>query len=464
MTIRNQSDFAKYALMGTSDLEVYLEGKIANVGDSAFCNSGVTQLVFADTIQQIPDRDNLGSLPNLRYVSAKGLAEIGTGVFTGCSNLQKLELPFPGTGTLSNTSNFGELFGTAAADGFRAVTQYFENGKNKTYYIPSTLTELVLSEGCEMIPYGGLYNCNMLEKVTLPTTLYMVGDKAFYGCAKLTDIYCKGADPAVAYDGTFEGVRVSSCKLHIPYNTSEQYKRSTGWKNFYYFEEEAPLAVTVAKTIENGGVIYGLNEYQPGQTAELKAVANSGYTFNGWMEGGSLLTTDATYSFVITDSRALTAWFAPVMDGSEAVAVPSATSVELSCPPVEGAVSYIADVYDDEAMTQPVLTQTITPGASGAKVNRAAATGDMKITLDGLNPEQQYYFSIRAMAAGDIVLSQFAGSFVTTSGTGIDDVATAATLRVVSRHDANGRALTAPVRGLNILRMSDGTVRKVLVK
>lgn len=103
-----------------------------------------------------------------------------------------------------------------------------------------------------MIPYGGLPNCDMLERVTLPTSLYMVGDKAFYGCAKISDIYCKGADPAVAYDGSFDGMRVSSCKLHIPYNTVELYKRSTGWKNFYFFEEEAPLHVQVVLTTGPG--------------------------------------------------------------------------------------------------------------------------------------------------------------------------------------------------------------------
>ena len=34
----------------------------------------------------------------------------------------------------------------------------------------------------------------------------------------------------------------------------------------------------------------------------------------------------------------------------------------------------------------------------------------------------------------------------------------------VVRYDLNGRRLDAPQRGLNILRMSDGTVRKVMVK
>lgn len=45
-------------------------------------------------------------------------------------------------------------------------------------------------------------------------------------------------------------------------------------------------------------------------------------------------------------------------------------------------------------------------------------------------------------------------------------IATAATQQPVetARYDVRGRRLSAPAQGLNIVRMSDGTVRKVFVK
>ena len=43
-------------------------------------------------------------------------------------------------------------------------------------------------------------------------------------------------------------------------------------------------------------------------------------------------------------------------------------------------------------------------------------------------------------------------------------IAPAAKPEVKARFDASGRRIEAPVRGLNILHMSDGTVRKVMVK
>ena len=38
------------------------------------------------------------------------------------------------------------------------------------------------------------------------------------------------------------------------------------------------------------------------------------------------------------------------------------------------------------------------------------------------------------------------------------------TNKVVKRYDANGRLIDKPTKGLNILKMSDGTTKKVMVK
>lgn len=461
--LRNQTEFPICALQNTIDADIAIEiySSVEKIDVNAFDNAGITTLTFSEAIQTV-SRSLFNKLPNLRFFSAKKIETIEYRAFEANTKLEKLELMFPGAGTKDAVSNFGELFGTTNRTGTRAVTQFFENGMSETYYIPTTIKELVLTEGCEMIPYGGLYNCNMLESVTLPTSLYMVGEKAFYGCAKISDIYCKGADPAVAYDNTFDGMRISSCKLHIPYNTAELYKRSAGWKNFYYFEEEAPLRISVTKTIENAGVIYGLNEYQPGQTAELKAVANSGYVFKGWLENEQPLTDNATYSFLVTDSRDLTAWFVPVLDDNSVEINSEQDGAAFAYSPVEGAVSYSLDVYSDEDLTVRVGSTTET--VQNAKAMAKAAAGTKVISISGLNADSQYYYKITALAANDIILSQFTGQFRTKTMTGIDDIAVFGKPTVTARYDSTGRKIASPVKGLNIIHYSDGTIRKVMVK
>ena len=48
--------------------------------------------------------------------------------------------------------------------------------------------------------------------------------------------------------------------------------------------------------------------------------------------------------------------------------------------------------------------------------------------------------------------------------TGIDKVATSTNVKEVSRYSANGQRLSAPAKGLNIVKYSDGSVKKVVVQ
>ena len=57
-------------------------------------------------------------------------------------------------------------------------------------------------------------------------------------------------------------------------------------------------------TATGGGTFNELNS-----TANLSASANTGYTFAGWYEGGTKVSSDANYSFTVTSSRALEARF-----------------------------------------------------------------------------------------------------------------------------------------------------------
>ncbi len=71
------------------------------------------------------------------------------------------------------------------------------------------------------------------------------------------------------------------------------------------------VTYTVTATVNpvGAGTVTGAGEYEEGETATLVATANSGYDFVNWTEGGTEVSTDATYSFVVTGDRALVANF-----------------------------------------------------------------------------------------------------------------------------------------------------------
>lgn len=337
---------------------------------------------------------------------------LGNTIFNDCNGLTYLELPFAGAGTAQTVGNFGELFGTTKNDNMRAVTQLMESGTSKTYYLPTGLKELVIGEGCEQLPYGALYNCSMIEKLTLPTTIKGVKENALYGCDGLTDIYVKRALPPSAYETSFTGVNQFGCTLHVPYNSKQYYSIATGWKYFYFIEEEAPLTVSVAKSIENAGEILGINQYQPGATAEMEAIAHSGYTFVGWYEEGQLLTTDAKYSFTVTESHTLVAQFASLLNENDVTVTPQSYAVTLSWEQEDGAQSYGIELFSDADMTQPAGTMEV--DQNGQVMTRSATS--VSTTVTGLIPSMSYYYRITAYGDNRAVLSQYTGSFSTTAG------------------------------------------------
>ncbi|MBR5982409.1 MAG: InlB B-repeat-containing protein [Bacteroidales bacterium] len=75
----------------------------------------------------------------------------------------------------------------------------------------------------------------------------------------------------------------------------------------------------------DGGTVNGAGNYTHGQTVTLSAVANTGYNFVSWTENGSVVSTNAEYSFTATDSRTLVANF-------EAITY----NISASANPVEG--------------------------------------------------------------------------------------------------------------------------------
>jgi len=67
--------------------------------------------------------------------------------------------------------------------------------------------------------------------------------------------------------------------------------------------------VSVSANPTNGGTVTGGGTYQQGQSCTVRATANAGYTFINWTENGTVVSTQAQYSFTVTGNRNLVANF-----------------------------------------------------------------------------------------------------------------------------------------------------------
>ena len=90
----------------------------------------------------------------------------------------------------------------------------------------------------------------------------------------------------------------------------------------------------------------------------------------------------------------------------------------------------------------------------------------MTAELTGLDYESTYnYVAFMTTSEGETYYGE-----VQTFNTGADTTPVQSvhveegTVKIVARYDLQGRRLAAPKRGLNILRISNGSVRKVVVK
>ena len=81
-----------------------------------------------------------------------------------------------------------------------------------------------------------------------------------------------------------------------------------------YFQQSAPTqyAITVNANNNAWGTVSGGGQYNAGSTCTLTAVQVSGYQFDNWKKNGTVVSTDATYSFTVTENATYTAYFSEI--------------------------------------------------------------------------------------------------------------------------------------------------------
>ena len=268
------------------------------------------------------------------------------------------------------------------------------------------------------------YGCSGLTSLTIPSSVTSIGNEAFHGCSGLTSLVIPSGVTSIG-DEAFYGCS-GLISLTIPSSVTR-----IGWSAFEDCSGLTSLTIPSSVTWISGEAFSGCS----GLTS---LVIPSSVT---WISDEAFSGCSGLTSLVIPSS--VTSIDRSAFSGCSSLTsltIPSSVT-SIGNYAFEGC-SGLTSIYVYPEKT-PKLGTDIFSGCDAKKCKVYVPTGTYD---DYWLSEFGYFENIEEFDATDI-----------------DNVTTASDAKEVSRYSVNGQRLSAPAKGLNIVKYSDGSVKKVVV-
>lgn len=96
-------------------------------------------------------------------------------------------------------------------------------------------------------------NANLVE-VHIPANC-TIGDRAFFECLALQNVYSYSMTPPAVADDAFKSIYyLDDAVLHVDQNAVEAYKKADGWRHFKHFATDIVTAISSTKVATNSAV------------------------------------------------------------------------------------------------------------------------------------------------------------------------------------------------------------------
>lgn len=181
---------------------------VTSIGPNAFdrCR-GITDVELPESVTAIGSKAFRDCTSLATVTFAEGLKEIGASAFQGCTALEAAALP----DSLETAGNFAFTDCTALASVSMPHTMQTPGAYLFSY---SGLESFRVPRGWNNIPQGTFEGCGSLKVVTIPASIYAIGEEAFGACMQLTDVYLLGSSAEA------ESITVASG--NAPYENAQQ--------------------------------------------------------------------------------------------------------------------------------------------------------------------------------------------------------------------------------------------------
>lgn len=409
-SLRNIGTLAFYKCTGLTSVEipsnVTCMGDISVVSVFSMCDNLVTVTINSNDILE-----NIGnSSRNMRhvfgdqvktYIIGDGVTSIGDWAFYGCTDLTTVVMP---NGIKSiGRSAFYECKGLTSVNIPKTVTSIEE----EAFYNCTGLTSLDLSGSITTIGIHAFSGCSNLTTVILPNSVTYVSRGAFKSCTSLTDMFCYAFQIPRTEDEVFYYSNISNATLHVPTASVDIYSKTAPWKDFKNIVNIDMPKHTLTYFVDEE--VYKVYDVEEGMVITPEtAPTKEGYTFSGWSE---IPATMPAHDVTITGTFSINSYKLTYMIDNEV---------------------YKNVTYEYGA--------TITP----------------EPTPEGNYATFEWTDLPQTMPAHDVVVHA-------TYTTGITDILKG-NQQDVKVYSPNGKMLAKPEKGINIIRMKDGSMKKIVVK
>ena len=148
----------------------------------------------------------------------------------------------------------------------------------------SSLTSVTIGNSVTEIGGYAFSGCSSLTSLTIPNSVTDIGSSAFSGCKNVKQITVEAVTPPECSINTFDGVNTKECKLFVPKNSIDAYKKADGWKEFFLIEGiTTGIINNIYNKIENVDVytIDGVKCLSKANVNEINALPKGVYIING---------------------------------------------------------------------------------------------------------------------------------------------------------------------------------------
>ena len=457
-----------YAFLKCSGLtSVIIPNSVTEIGNSAFSGcTGLTSATIPNSVTEIGNSAFSGCTGLTSVTIGNSVASIGSYAFA-CINLTEV--------CISDLSAWCKIdFGSLTANPLYNGKKLKLNGVEiKELVIPDDITQIkdyafiecsgvtsvIIGNSVVSIGSSAFYSCDGLSSVIIGKSVETIVEDAFNSSRYLEKIISLNSTPPTCTSSkSFHSNNYSKATLYVPKDSYAKYFIDDIWGQFTNIKKIEILASSIAL---NNSMI----KLDKGNAAILTAtIAPSNATIKNivWTSSNPLIATVDQSGKVTAFLEGTATITATAVDGSDIsascnVVVNNSVETKIALSQTE------ANLPVNEVMT---LSYTVTP--SNTPVDWSTNNPDVANIRKNANGS----VTVGGMADGEAIITAKAtdGSGASASCKvivgvgGVEGVEVDNNSKEVARYDIHGRLLSEPTKGINIIKMSDGSTRKEFVK